>query len=396
MRAALKRSSAVRTTCSAPNGTTNWYWTNPRGPYTRFQSRTPSSGKKNGLMPSTWRRRRARRLAEPHLVEGLDAQQVDEAVRQPRRRTEQCARRVLPAPSRVRRSADVVERGVVAAGQHRAAEVTDRWRGSRSTRPSSGSRDRRRACAPCSRRRRWCVRCRTRCATSRPVAACSVASVMTPVRPMPPLVAQNASASASGSSVRAPLRRGDDPHPLDVVGERAVAELAVDVGGDRAADRDVARARDDHREPTERQQYAQQRVETHAALDGDGALVDVDREDRVEVAARQTSPPAFCAASPYERPEPARDDTARTRRGDLGDDVVEIVGPAHGRERGRGAPPTRAAVPGRAGVGAGHVRHPRTASAKKTAQSTPITSRTRSASTRSSGAPPRPCSSSSA
>jgi hypothetical protein len=32
----------------------------------------------------------------------------------------------------------------------------------------------------------------------------SRASVMTPVRPMPPLVAQNGSASASGSSVDAP------------------------------------------------------------------------------------------------------------------------------------------------------------------------------------------------
>ena len=50
----------------------------------------------------------------------------------------------------------------------------------------------------------------------------------------------------------------DDAHAFDVVGERAMAELAVDVGCDRAADRDEARAGDHHREPTEGEQRAQQ------------------------------------------------------------------------------------------------------------------------------------------
>ena len=51
-RAALIRSSARRTTCSWPNGTTNWYCRKPPGPYTRFQFRIPSSGWKN--CPMVW------------------------------------------------------------------------------------------------------------------------------------------------------------------------------------------------------------------------------------------------------------------------------------------------------------------------------------------------------
>ena len=167
----------------------------------RFQPRTPSSGKKNGLMPSTWRRGSARRLAEPHLVE----------------RARRESRLISPfgihggAPSSVRGAywravarcdaRQLVERRVVAARQHRAAEVTRRSPCSRSTRPSSGTRGRRRACAPCSRRR---SSARSVSHTIRDVSTgCSriVASVMTPVRPMPPAVAQNASGVPSGSSV---------------------------------------------------------------------------------------------------------------------------------------------------------------------------------------------------
>src|ERR1700733_4142303 len=51
-RAPLIRSSARRTTGSWPNGTTNWYWRKPAGPYTRFQFLIPSSGWKNA--PMAW------------------------------------------------------------------------------------------------------------------------------------------------------------------------------------------------------------------------------------------------------------------------------------------------------------------------------------------------------
>ena len=341
-RAALKRSSAVRTTCSAPNGTTNWYCTKPRGPYTRFQSRTPSSGKKNGLMPSTCRRRVPRRLAVPDLVEGLDAQQVDQAVRQPRRRRRAaCAARmhVRSCVPRRGRSSSV---GVVAAGQHRPPEVT------------AG----REAVDP--RHRVLVVVVAVEHARHAVVDVGRAFGVAHDPRRLDRLQLERRVGDDAGethAAARRPerlrvgvgieraraLRRGDDPHPLDVVGERSVAELAVDVGGDRAADRDVARPRDDHREPTQREQHAQQRVEAHAALDGDGALVDVDREDRVEVAARQHVAAGVLRGVAVGTTQAPRDHAARARRGDLGDDVFEDrpVG-ARSRASARCAPNRRA------------------------------------------------------
>ena len=72
---------------------------------------------------------------------------------------------------------------------------------------------------------------------------------------------------------------------VDRVGERAVPELAVDVGRDRAADGDVARAGHDHREPSEREEHAHQHLDADARLDRAGALGDVELEDAVELRA---------------------------------------------------------------------------------------------------------------
>ena len=57
---------------------------------------------------------------------------------------------------------------------------------------------------------------------------------------MPPAVAQNT--SSSGPTVSTPRPGVATRHALDRVAERAVPELAVDVGGDRAADGHVTRA----------------------------------------------------------------------------------------------------------------------------------------------------------
>ena len=67
-----------------------------------------------------------------------------------------------------------------------------------------------------------------------------VARKTIPVRPLPPTVAQNSSASSpSGVSVRIVAVGHEQVHRPHVVAEaaRAVMVLAVDVAGDRAADR---------------------------------------------------------------------------------------------------------------------------------------------------------------
>ena len=83
-------------------------------------------------------------------------------------------------------------------------------------------------------------------------SARSVTEVMTPVSPMPPTVAQNRAGSASGPMVRSSPSAVTRSRETTCVAEGAVAVvvLAVDVGGDGAADGDVAGARRDrHEEP---------------------------------------------------------------------------------------------------------------------------------------------------
>ena len=74
----------------------------------------------------------------------------------------------------------------------------------------------------------------------------------TPVRPMPPAVAQKRSGSTSGDTVDGPGGRGQGQ--LDDVGAEATVDvvvLAVDVGGDGAPDGDLAGARGHRHEPAQ-------------------------------------------------------------------------------------------------------------------------------------------------
>ena len=78
-----------------------------------------------------------------------------------------------------------------------------------------------------------------------------------------------------------PAIRRDQRERPHVVAEAAddVVGLAVDVGADRAADRDLAGARQ-HRQPQAvRQRGAHQRVEAHARVDVDEPALGVDRVD---------------------------------------------------------------------------------------------------------------------
>jgi hypothetical protein len=97
-----------------------------------------------------------------------------------------------------------------------------------------------------------------------------------------------------------PAIRRDQRERPHVVAEAAddVVGLAVDVGADRAADRDLAGA-GQHRQPQAvRQGGAHQRVEAHARVDIDEpALASIAWISPRPVMA-STVPPAFCAGSP--------------------------------------------------------------------------------------------------
>ena len=142
MRPSLRRRRATsRTASSAPNGTTNWYWTNPRGPYMRFQSPDAVERVEEGGDASAARPVRARGALRNHS--SLKAATVD-GVEQARGRRD---RHLRPATTRVEgegvgasRPGEVVEPGVVAPGEHGPAHAAARGPGSRSTPPSTGSR----------------------------------------------------------------------------------------------------------------------------------------------------------------------------------------------------------------------------------------------------------------
>ena len=74
--------------------------------------------------------------------------------------------------------------------------------------------------------------------------------------------------------------------------------LAVDVGRERAADGDVARARCHRHEVAEREHDPHQRVETGAGVEPHEAALEVDVVDTANEHPSSTVPPAFCAASP--------------------------------------------------------------------------------------------------
>ena len=79
----------------------------------------------------------------------------------------------------------------------------------------------------------------------------SSAATTTPVRPMPPAVAQKALGVAVRREAQELARGGDELQPQHVLAEAAVAMvvLAVHVRGHRAADRHLAGAGGDGREP---------------------------------------------------------------------------------------------------------------------------------------------------
>ena len=92
-------------------------------------------------------------------------------------------------------------------------------------------------------------------------------------------------------------------------GARDVVVLAVDVGADRPADRDVAGAGGDRHEPAERQQHLHQPVQGDARVAQHGAAGGVDRVDTVQARHVEHGPARVLRRVPV-RPSQAPGDAA--------------------------------------------------------------------------------------
>ena len=245
----------------------------------------------------------ARRLAEPELVERADRERVEQpfGVQRGARRTRARRERTRGGALRGRQ---VVERGVVAARQHRSAEV-------RAAGEAVDPRDGVAVALVAVEHPRHAV-----------VDVDGAFGVDDHVRGLDRLELQRRLGDDAGEAhaaggrpehVARRVRAVSTPRAgvasvmrCDGVGERAVPELAVDVGGDRAADGDVPRAGHDHREPSERQEHAHQHLDADAGLDRAGPLGDVELEDAVELRAAHDVAAAVLRGVAVAAPEAAR------------------------------------------------------------------------------------------
>ena len=118
------------------------------------------------------------------------------------------------------------------------------------------------------------------------------ASRTTPVRPMPPQVAQNTSSRCSGLHSTVSGRSGDS-EAVDMPADGAVdvVVLAVDVTRDRTAKRDESRPWRDGREQPFRDKQPQQLVDGHAGLDAHLRRSNVEIEHTVKAGAVEDEAP---------------------------------------------------------------------------------------------------------
>ncbi len=133
----------------------------------------------------------------------------------------------------------------------------------------------------------------------------------TPVRPIPPAVAQNSSGSRSGATVITPLGvtrvisttcRAKLPVAMVV--------LSVDVRGDGTADRDIAGPRRHRHEPARRNEAPHQVVQADAPTDLDRPHDLVQRADVAESRCVDGEPTGALRGVAVAPPEAAGDDAA--------------------------------------------------------------------------------------
>ena len=140
---------------------------------------------------------------------------------------------------------------------------------------------------------------------------------------------------------------GDQVHRQHVVAEAAVAVvvLAVDVGGDRAADRHLPGARQHRHPPAERQRGPHERVQADAGVDDRDARVGVDRGRAGEPGHVEHDAAGVLRRVAVGAAEAAGDHAARAGAPDRGDDVGGRAGGGDVREVGAVRPqPCRLAV----------------------------------------------------
>ena len=89
-----------------------------------------------------------------------------------------------------------------------------------------------------------------------------------------------------------------------------MTELAVDVGGDRAADGHVAGAGHDHRKPAEGKEHPHEHLDAHARLDRAGSLLRIQLEDAIELGAAHDVAPAVLGGIAVTPTQTTRDDAA--------------------------------------------------------------------------------------
>ena len=141
---------------------------------------------------------------------------------------------------------------------------------------------------------------------------CTVTSVTIPVSPMPPTVAQKPAASLLGLE-RADLAAAvDQVERVDPLTEASVdvVVLAMDVGGDGAAERDIGRARQDGQAQSLGQQLPERAPQRRPSGESGqaGLTVQLDRSMRLERCDERAA--GVLRRVAVAAPEPAREEPA--------------------------------------------------------------------------------------
>ena len=166
----------------------------------------------------------------------------------------------------------------------------------------------------------------------------SVTSVIMPVSPMPPAVAQKTSGCSLGEHSSGPDGvREAEPDDVRADGALAVVVLAVDVARDGAPDRDEARPGRHRDEEAPRHDHLQQRVDRAARLDAHDAGRVVELEDPVEPGAVEQRAAGALGGVAVAAPEPSGEQRPRPG-GELGE-LGRRPRPLDVGRRGRGPAP---------------------------------------------------------
>ena len=242
----------------------------PRLPYRRFHDPTRSSGWKKAPSPWISPVRDFGALRIPELVEGGDRGVIEHSHRWHERRHRDDLVRSVRERGDLLPRIEVGKPGVVAAVQHTAAEVAALGHevdpGDAVAHLVVGAAHRRQQRVEIGRP----ATCRRSILLVSIGSRRMVASIMMPVRPMPPIVAQNSEGLRSGPITVVEPSASIIVIDIEVVADRAVdvMVLAVNVAGDRSADRHESCAGRDGNEEAPRHDRPHQLVEADARPDG--------------------------------------------------------------------------------------------------------------------------------